>query len=101
MDDQINANGNADERDQHDQSPQVDLPSATIIGTNLTGINAGTFPGAIVAPAAQLAAEEAEAQESDQVDLDKLSQFGSARRETGDDGVSPAQRELEADKMNG
>ena len=46
--------------DDLNEADSVDLPSATIIGANINSINTGTFPGAVVAPAAETAARESE-----------------------------------------
>ena len=103
--DQMEPRDNADDADQADEADagtKVDLPSATIIGANLTAANTAPFPGGIVAPAADLAAEEAGAEtDLGPMDLDALEQFGSKRGQTGDEGVSSEQSELEADELNG
>jgi hypothetical protein len=82
----------ADKADQSDDDTTVDLPSATIIGTNLMGINAAPFPGGIAADAAELAATEA---------TDENDPLQKGQKGTGDEGVSTAQSELEADELDG
>ncbi len=79
----------------------ADTASSTLVGTNILGINAGTFPGGIVGPAAEIAADES-ANETDPGLLGSDLTGGARRkRETGDDGVSPQQRELESGELNG
>jgi hypothetical protein len=100
--DLVEPRDNADQADQADAGTEVDLPSATIIGANIAGVNTAPFPGGIVAPAADLAAEEAAAEtDLGALDLDALEQFGSKPSKTGDEGVSPEQSELEAGELNG
>jgi hypothetical protein len=97
------AEGEAPER-RDDDGGQADLTSDAIIGTNIIGINAGTFPGGIVAPAAEYAANQPTTsvdEANDTVNLDALERFGSASRETGDEGVSPVQADIESDELNG
>ena len=86
---------------QGDDRLAADPVAATIIGANISGVNTAPFPGGIAAPAAELGAEEAADEDLAPMDLDALEQFGSARRETGDEGVSAKQRELEAGELNG
>jgi hypothetical protein len=91
----------ADLANQGDDRLAADPASTTIIGTNIAGANTAPFPGGIAAPAAELASEEAADDDVGPMDLDALEQFGSNRRETGDQGVSAKQRELEAGELNG
>ncbi len=95
---------NTDPASQDDDRATANPASSAIIGTNIMGINTATFPGGIVAPAAALA-PELSANSADEdvgaLDFEGLEQFGSNRRESGDDGVSTDQSELEASELNG
>lgn len=95
--------GKADQADAGtvDAGAAVDLPSATIVGTNILASNTAPYPGGVVAPAAELAAEEAATEGVGPLNLDALEKFGRKHSETGDEGVSPAQSEMEADEANG
>lgn len=84
-----------------DDGSEVDPAAATLIGTNLAGMNAAPYPGGIVAPAAELAAEEATDEGTAAADLGGLEQFASKPRATGDQGVSAEQAEVESDELNG
>ncbi|MFL5735426.1 MAG: hypothetical protein ACJ78Q_19880 [Chloroflexia bacterium] len=84
----------------------ADLPSSTIIGANITGANTATYPGGVVAPAAELAGEEADAEgDLGALNLDALDRLGnkpeSQNVQGSDAGVSSDQSELEADELNG
>jgi len=93
------------EQEREGKGSEVDLPSATIIGANITGINAGTGTGGIVAPAASAAAAEAADEGVGPLNLDVLGRSAAAAEgEQGDapnHDVSARQRELEADESNG
>lgn len=92
----------ADRRDSgRDDGSQADLAASTLIGTNLAGMNAAPFPGGIVAPASELASEEATDEGTAAANVGGLEQFASKPRETGDQGVSAEQADLEADELNG
>jgi hypothetical protein len=91
----------ADLANQVDDRMAANPASPPIIGSNIAGVNTAPFPGGIAAPAAELGAEEAADEDLGPMDLDALQQFGSAGRETGDQGVSAKQREMEADELNG
>ncbi len=87
--------------------------AASVISANLAGLNAGLSTVATAAPsagniggvsgaeAAAVIGGDAEDEEAVAMNLDALEQFGSRHRQTGDQGVSPEQRELEADELNG
>lgn len=81
--------------------------AASLIAANLAGVNAGLSTNLTGAPSAGniggvSAAQAAEVLDDDEaLNLDALEQFGSRNRQTGDEGVSPEQRELEADELNG
>jgi hypothetical protein len=51
---------------ENDKGDSVDLPASTIIGANIGAANAGTFPGGIVAPAADAAAREQKEEEEEE-----------------------------------
>ena len=99
-DEQLNRRNDADQVDGGDEGG-ADLPSSTIIGTNVVGLNTSPYPGGIVAPAAELAAEDARDKGGDSAETDTLGQLGSEYRQTGDEGVSAGQGELEAGELNG
>jgi hypothetical protein len=86
---------------QDDERLRADPASASIIGANIIANNTAPYPGGVAAPAAELAAAEAAAEETGTIDFDALEKFGSAHREGGDESVSAAQKELEADELNG
>jgi hypothetical protein len=87
--------------------------AASLISANLAGVNTGLTTAATGAPsagniggfsgsqAASVLGGDDEAAEVAALNLDALEQFGSRHRETGDQGVSPEQKELEADELNG
>jgi hypothetical protein len=83
-----------------DDTPEADTASATLVGTNILGINAGSFPGGIVGPAAEIAAEESADETDPALQGSDLTDLGDPNRVTGDQGVSAKQRELEADELN-
>src|SRR4051794_8819000 len=88
---------NAGDNGQNFTFPSFTLKPAasTLIGANITGVNTARYPCGVVAPAAEIAAEEAAAgEELGSLNLDALEQFGSKRTESGAEGVSPAQSEL-------
>jgi|SRR4051794_25709748 hypothetical protein len=89
------------ESDNQGDAEKVDPAAATIIGTNVTGINTAPYPGGVIAPAAEVAGEEAEEEELGAINFDALDGLRGGLRETGDEGVSADQRELEADELNG
>src|SRR5689334_22404885 len=85
---------------REDDTPEADTASATLVGTNILGINAGTFPGGIVGPAAEIAAGESVDETDPALGQSDLTDLGDPNRVTGDEGVSAKQRELEADELN-
>jgi len=90
-----------EDADPEDDTPPSDPASSTLVGTNILGINAGTFPGGIVGPAAEIAAQESVDETDPALRQSDLTGLGAPNRATGDQGVSPKQRELEADELNG
>ena len=90
-----------DDADNTAGDTDVDQTSTTIIGANLTGLNAAPFPGGVVGPAAGIASDEAADDGVGPLNLDALGQGGIGSGATGDQGVSADQRELEADELNG
>ena len=81
-----------------------------LIAANLAGVNTGISTVTTAAPNSGnlggLSADRAEAvvsgeDDADAVNLDVLEQFGSKNRETGDQGVSTEQSEVEASELNG
>ena len=103
QDARVESRDEADQTDPADAGSEVDLPSTTIIGTNIAGANTAPYPGGIVAPAAELSGEEAEAEAEGvgTLNLDALDHFGAERSGSGDEGVSANQSETEAGEMNG
>jgi hypothetical protein len=83
-----------------DDAPETDTASATLVGANILGINAGTFPGGIAGPAAEIAAAESADETDPALRQSDLTDLGNPNRVTGDQGVSARQRELEADELN-
>jgi len=79
----------------------ADAASSNLVGTKILGIQAGSFPGGIVGPAAEIAADESINETDPGLQLSDLTGGDRQNRETGDDGVSPQQRELEAGELNG
>jgi hypothetical protein len=86
--------------------------AGALIAANLTGVNAGSSIVSTAAPnsgnlggvsADQAAAVAGGDDDTDlsPMNFDALEQFGSGRRETGDEGVSTSQSEAEADQLNG
>ena len=90
-----------EDADPEDDTPTTDTASSTLVGTNILGINAGTFPGGIIGPAAEIAAQESVDETDPALRQSDLTGLGGPNRETGDEGVSAKQRELEADELNG
>ena len=79
----------------------ADVASTTLVGTNILGIQAGSYPGGIVGPAAEIAADESADETDPGLQLSDLTGGDRRKRETGDEGVSAQQRELEAGELNG
>lgn len=87
--------------------------AAGLISANLAGLNTGLSTVTTAAPsagnvggfsgsqAAAVVGGDEEVAEVAALNLDVLEQFGSKHRQTGDQDVSPEQRELEADELNG
>lgn len=87
--------------------------AAGIISANLAGVNtgittvmtgapsAGNIGGFSGSQAASVLGGDDEAAEVAALNLDALEQFGSRHRQTGDEEVSPEQKELESDELNG
>lgn len=84
-----------------DEQAEADLPASTLIGANITGANAGTYPGGVVAPAAEAAEVEEKEEDAGEglgdMNFDALAQFTPG----SDQDVSTQQREAEADELNG
>jgi hypothetical protein len=83
-----------------DDTSQADTASTTLVGANILGINAGTFPGGIAGPAAEIAAGESADETDPALRQSDLTGMDSPNRVTGDQGVSAKQREVEADELN-
>jgi hypothetical protein len=72
------------------------------ITTVVTGApSAGNIGGLSGAQAEAVISGDEEDVDAAAMNLDVLEQFGSKHRQSGDDGVSPEQREFEADELNG
>lgn len=114
--DRADAHQNAEQAERLDESDAgtAQGPAAAgVISANLAGVNTGISTAATGAPSAgniggfSGAQAEAVISGDDEIaevaalNLDALEQFGSKHRQTGDEGVSPEQRELEADELNG
>jgi hypothetical protein len=95
--------------ENNDTDETVGVTPAGMLAGNLTagntssGIMSGMVGGGPASGVAATEVDDAE-QEVSQLNLealDTLDAYGNADRKTGDDGVSQAQSELEADEMNG
>ena len=99
--------------DAADEGTAQGPAAASVISANLAGINTGLSTAATGAPSAgniggfsgdqasAVLGGDAEDEEAVAMNLDALEQFGSRHRQTGDEGVSTEQSELEADELNG
>lgn len=89
-------------------------PAGAVISANLAGLNTGISTVATGAPSAGnlggassdqaagiISGREEGAGGMGPMDFDALEQFASRDRQTGDEGVSADQSELEAGEMNG
>ena len=109
MDDRDDRDRNELRQDIDDTDETAGVTLGTMLAGNLTAGNpaSGMISGMVGGgPASGLAATEGgdSEQEVSQLDLealDALDGYGNANRKTGDEGVSPAQSELEAGEMNG
>ncbi|MDQ5826764.1 MAG: hypothetical protein M3441_21495 [Chloroflexota bacterium] len=114
--DRADAHQNAEQAerlDEADAGTAQGPAAAGIISANLAGLNTGLSTMATAAPSAGNVGGVSGAQaegvmtgdedlaEDAALNLDVLEQFGSKHRQTGDDGVSPEQKEIEADELNG
>ncbi|MEO8287881.1 MAG: hypothetical protein ABI670_15740 [Chloroflexota bacterium] len=102
--------------EQHEDNPENDAseehvaPSGLLAGgiaaSNMgSGMVGGLGAGGGGALGAIAAAEAANSEETGEgllpMDMDALGAMGRKNRDTGDEGVSANQRDLEADEMNG
>lgn len=84
----------------------IEVKPSGLLAGNLAAANMGssTVGGLGGGPIGALAVDQAadtDTVEDEPLNLDALSAFGNADRQTGDDGVSPAQQEAEASELNG
>ena len=84
-----------------EEAEPADAAAATLVGTNILGMNAGSYPGGIAGPAAEIAAAESADESDPGLRLSDLTGGVGGKRATGDEGVSAPQRELEAGELNG
>lgn len=114
--DRADAHQNAEQAerlDEADAGTAQGPAAAGIISANLAGLNTGLSTMATAAPSAGnvggvsgaqaegVMTGDEEAAEVAALNLEALEQFGSKHRQTGDEGVSPEQKEFEADELNG
>lgn len=103
----------AERLDDADAGAAQGPAAAGLISANLAGLNTGLSTMTTAAPSAGnvggvsgaqaegVISGDEEVAEVAALNLDALEQFGSKHRQTGDDDVSPEQKELEADELNG
>jgi len=99
----------ADRRgDDGDVPDAAEVPPTEVIVSSMTqgnmesgnvGTLAATLPGYVGAHDVSEAEEEPD--DAMKLNLDALDALGDKYRQTGDEGVSDAQREIEADELNG
>ncbi|HEX8598624.1 MAG TPA: hypothetical protein VF952_08925 [Chloroflexia bacterium] len=114
--DRADAHQNAEQAerlDEADAGTAQGPAAAGIISANLAGLNTGLSTMSTAAPSAGniggvsgaqaegVISGDEEVAEVAALNLDALEQFGSKHRQTGDEGVSPEQKEIEADELNG
>jgi hypothetical protein len=95
-------------RDEDDNVPdEPEVSAAAVVVSSMTQGNmesgqvgplAATLPGYVAAHDLNAAEDEPD---DAKLNLDALEAFGSKARESGDEGVSAAQSEVEADELNG
>ncbi|MEO8286086.1 MAG: hypothetical protein ABI670_06585 [Chloroflexota bacterium] len=102
------------DRNNKEVEDSQEIPPAAVVTSSMTqgnmdsgnvGMLGASLIGGLAAndltDAAREDGEDARDEELGKMDLDGLERFGSAYRETGDEGVSQTQRDLEADELNG
>jgi hypothetical protein len=106
-DDRVQPASDPNQVDPVDDSVEETPAAGALIAANLGGANLGLSTSVTSAPAIGAEGEVAAVEDThDEADggswnLDVLEQFGSKHRETGDQGVSADQSELEAGELNG
>src|SRR3712207_6098062 len=96
-------------REENDSATQAaEIPATSVVVSQMTQGNmesgtvgplAATLPGYVAAH--DLSGGEEEPDDDAKLNLDALEAFGSKHRETGDEGVSGQQAEVESDELNG
>jgi hypothetical protein len=114
--DRADAHQNAEQTerlDDADAGTAQGPAAAGLISANLAGLNTGLSTMTTAAPSAGnvggvsgaqaegVISGDEEVAEVAALNLNALEQFGSKHRQTGDEDVSPEQKELEADELNG
>jgi hypothetical protein len=104
----VDDNDMAERQSDHDDIQEdAEVPAAAVVASGMVqgnmesgnvGALAATLPGYIATHDLSPAGEEPD---DEKINFDALEAFGSKHRETGDEGVSDKQSELEADELSG
>ena len=83
-----------------EEAGRVTIAGGTTAGTEATSSGMGTLAGGLVGAIAARDIMDREIPEEERV-VEDADIFGEKNSRTGDQGVSPAQKEAEADELNG